>query len=186
VVFLFVPPSYYNFRYNNTAEAIKHSCSYTQCTALIFTMDHYVLVRVPALTLYVFLYSLHSHCTCPYIHCTPTARVLIFTAPTERPVCVCPLDLRTRWTLAVNTCCRCGRAVKARERVTKTRDEDVKSREEDGMSRGEDSRWRLVAVSAGLCDLTPLNVSLFLWSLTKILLLWRCCWDCVGYLGRVG
>jgi hypothetical protein len=29
--------------------------------------------------------SLHSHCTCSYIRGT-----------TERPVCVCPLDLRTR------------------------------------------------------------------------------------------
>jgi hypothetical protein len=35
----------------------------------LYTMDNYVPVRVPALTLYV---SLHSHCTCSYVYRTPT------------------------------------------------------------------------------------------------------------------
>jgi hypothetical protein len=100
--------------------------------------------------------SLHSHCTCPYIHCTPTVRVLIFTAPTERPVCVCPLNLRTRWTLAVNTCCRRGRAVK-------TRDEDVKSRDEDSRTR-----WSLAVVTADTCGEDLLQSQLD----CAILLLW--------------
>jgi hypothetical protein len=51
-----------HFRYNNTAEAISHS---------------YLIHNVWSL-----YESLHSHCTCPYIHCTHTVRVLIFTALT--------------------------------------------------------------------------------------------------------
>jgi hypothetical protein len=62
-----------HFRYNETAEARNHSHNVRS----LFVSLHSQNVSLCSLTKYVFL---HSHCTCPYVHCTHRTSSLCLSA----------------------------------------------------------------------------------------------------------